>query len=308
MDEGELLSLIRRVAAGDREAQQRLVRDYEAWMRERIRKRLGPQLRLRLDTEDVLQSSMALALRDLRGKGADFAGERPFLAWLLKLTQRKIQMAARRHGAEKRDVGRQVRLTTPDRKGARQTSPSQAAARSEEAEAVRAVLAELPDLDRRVIELRVIEGLGFKAIAAQLEQPSEAAVRQRYVRLLSRIGPEMRRSCPASRICPASGECTPVKSLIRVLLPAPFSPTNACTSPGRTSKSTPSRARTPGKLLFIPRMRSQGAGVGGRSALTERRPPSTRARHPTTPPGAQSRASTRPCGPVRSGLGCSDRV
>lgn len=197
MDEGELLEMIRQVAAGDRSAQDRLVREYDTWMRERIRKRLGPKLRLRLDTEDVLQSSMALALRDLEGKGADFEGERPFLAWLLTLTQRKIQMAARREGAEKRDVDRQVHLSAPDRHGGQRTSPSQAAARSEEAEAVRTLLAELPQLDRRLIELRVLEGLAFKEIAEELGQPSEASVRQRYVRLLQRIGPRMRKALGA---------------------------------------------------------------------------------------------------------------
>src|SRR4051794_4508527 len=37
-----------------------------------------------------------------------------------------------------------------------------------------------------------------------------------------------------------------------VLLPAPFSPSSACTSPSRASKSTPSLATTPGKRLVIP--------------------------------------------------------
>ncbi len=37
-------------------------------------------------------------------------------------------------------------------------------------------------------------------------------------------------------------------------LPAPFSPSRACTSPTRTSKSTLSLATTPGKRLTIPRI------------------------------------------------------
>src|SRR5688572_31569 len=40
--------------------------------------------------------------------------------------------------------------------------------------------------------------------------------------------------------------------LTSVDLPAPFSPSSACTSPGRRSKLTPSSARTPGKLLAMP--------------------------------------------------------
>lgn len=192
MNDAELLQLIRDAADGDVEAQGRLVRDYEAWMRERIRKRLGPRLRLRLDTEDVLQSSMALALRDLQGKDAAFEGERPFLAWLLRLTQNKIQMAARKHGAAKRDVRREAQLSAPDRQRLDATSPSQAAARSEEADAIRALLADLPDRDRRVIEMRVLDGATFAEIAEALDLPSEAAVRQRYVRLIARLGPRIR--------------------------------------------------------------------------------------------------------------------
>src|SRR5918994_412369 len=46
--------------------------------------------------------------------------------------------------------------------------------------------------------------------------------------------------------------------LIRVLLPAPFSPRSACTSPGRASKSTSSSATTPGKSLRMPCISSTG--------------------------------------------------
>src|SRR4051794_4672989 len=67
---------------------------------------------------------------------------------------------------------------------------------------------------------------------------------------------------------------------ISVDLPAPFSPSKACTSPRRRSKSTWSFARTPGKRLVIPRSSRTGvsvaATVGGDS--TERR--SGRARGP----------------------------
>src|SRR6478736_5366919 len=45
-------------------------------------------------------------------------------------------------------------------------------------------------------------------------------------------------------------------------LPAPFSPSSAWTSPGRTSKSTWSLARTPGKDLTTPTA-SRAAGMAG---------------------------------------------
>src|SRR5689334_13629170 len=42
-------------------------------------------------------------------------------------------------------------------------------------------------------------------------------------------------------------------------LPAPFSPMRLCTSPARRVKSTPSRARTPGNWMVIPRISMMGA-------------------------------------------------
>src|SRR5919202_3556241 len=54
---------------------------------------------------------------------------------------------------------------------------------------------------------------------------------------------------------------------ISVDLPAPFSPSSACTSPRRRSKSTWSLARTPGKVFVIPRSSSTGrsASIAGDS-------------------------------------------
>src|SRR6266536_957983 len=51
-----------------------------------------------------------------------------------------------------------------------------------------------------------------------------------------------------------------------VLLPAPFSPSSACTSPAAASQSTASFATTPGKRLVIPCIPTAapvGAAVGG---------------------------------------------
>ena len=53
----------------------------------------------------------------------------------------------------------------------------------------------------------------------------------------------------------------------RVVLPAPFSPSRACTSPTAAEKSTWSFATTPGKRFVIPRTsRATGAPVGAAAA------------------------------------------
>src|ERR687885_473118 len=62
---------------------------------------------------------------------------------------------------------------------------------------------------------------------------------------------------------------------ISVDLPAPFSPSSACTSPRRRSKSMWSLARTPGNCFVIPRSsRTVGASAIARNRTgAGRRPP-----------------------------------
>ena len=54
--------------------------------------------------------------------------------------------------------------------------------------------------------------------------------------------------------------------LMRVDLPAPFSPNSTWTSPRRTSKSTSSRATTPGNRLVMPAMESSGSSDSAAAA------------------------------------------
>ncbi len=56
------------------------------------------------------------------------------------------------------------------------------------------------------------------------------------------------------KISPFSKLLTPVRHLIRVDFPAPFSPISAWISPSRSVKSTLSSAFTPGNVMQIPRM------------------------------------------------------
>src|SRR5581483_7189742 len=72
---------------------------------------------------------------------------------------------------------------------------------------------------------------------------------------------------PSMRISPPSGWCTPPRIFISVLLPAPFSPIRATTSPRLTETETPSSATTPGKRLSIPQSSRRGVGMVGEKAV-----------------------------------------
>jgi hypothetical protein len=60
---------------------------------------------------------------------------------------------------------------------------------------------------------------------------------------------------------PASGRVAPESTDINVLLPAPFCPTSAHTSPPRTRKSTASSATVPPNAFRTPRISKRGATV-----------------------------------------------
>src|SRR5690242_1886030 len=63
---------------------------------------------------------------------------------------------------------------------------------------------------------------------------------------------------PSISMVPLSAVTAPARILTSVDFPAPFSPTSACTSPARTSKSTPESACTPGYDFEMPRIARYG--------------------------------------------------
>src|SRR5688500_10519754 len=62
---------------------------------------------------------------------------------------------------------------------------------------------------------------------------------------------------PSSSTCPSSGSCAPPRIFINVLLPAPFSPISASTSPRPRDRETFLSATTPGKRLVMPLIESR---------------------------------------------------
>ncbi len=106
----------------------------------------------------------------------------------------------------------------------------------------------------------------------------------------SRSGPAL----PLTATVPRSAAITPVSILTSVLLPAPFAPSSACTSPGSTTRSAERRAHARG------RSSSRGRVLRGvRSDVGHRRDDRGRGRRGPLP---RSSAATAPCRPsaVRS--------
>src|SRR3954453_4498058 len=68
-------------------------------------------------------------------------------------------------------------------------------------------------------------------------------------------------SWPANAMRPASGTIRPEIWLIKVVLPAPFGPITACSSPGITSRVTSSVTRKPPKFFERFAMRKTGSAT-----------------------------------------------
>lgn len=138
--------------------------------------RMSPLLRSKVEPEDVAQEVLLALHKDF----ASFHGQTDaaFFRWLFTVAQNRVRDLADHHGALKR------RLPSPQ--SFSQTSPSQAAARSEDIARIMDALGGLSDSHREVIVLVRIEDLGVAGAAQSLGR-SENAVRVLYCRALKAL-------------------------------------------------------------------------------------------------------------------------
>lgn len=192
----ELLDLIRAAQRGDEGACDRIFRRYQDRLRMVIRLRLGRKLRGVLDSGDVLQETLLAAVKSFdRFEARD---EASLLNWLSKIAEHQIQAAAEHHGAQKRDVGRNVplQLQAPDLStrnllrelvGASPT-PIDSVVEAEQAAAVEACVAALPEDLRELIVLRDYMQAPWDTVADECGRPSASAARMMHARALVELG------------------------------------------------------------------------------------------------------------------------
>ena len=172
--------------AGEREALDRLFASYQEQVHELVRRRLGPGLRARVDTQDLAQSSLAEAFRDLGG--FEWRGADSFERWLHRVVENKIRQKATFFRRLKRDVGREVRPPSgAPPPGVENRTPSRILGHRHELEAVERAMEQLPEDYARVIRWARIEKLGYREIGERLGGRSEDAVRKLLMRALVRL-------------------------------------------------------------------------------------------------------------------------
>ncbi len=192
---------IRRAAAGDRAALERLLVAELPALRGYLRLRIGERIRAKESCSDLAQSICREALADLGD--FEYRGEAAFRHWLFQRAQRKILRRAEFYGAGMRDAGREIGAESPAHDAQRNgelleayaniCSPSQVAAGHEEVARIEAAVDELPEAQREAILLHKVVGLSYTEIAEATNR-SEGAVRTAVYRGLADLGIRLARS------------------------------------------------------------------------------------------------------------------
>ncbi|HZW30838.1 MAG TPA: sigma-70 family RNA polymerase sigma factor [Isosphaeraceae bacterium] len=150
---------------------------FRAYLLLLARLEVAPALRDKVDLSGVVQQTLLEAHQGLREHPERIRAEAETTAWLRSILSHNLADALRRLSARKRDVRREWSLDAAlDQSATRlerwlaaeQSSPSQQAMRQEELLRMAAVLAELPESQRRAIELHHLRGLPLSEIAAEL--------------------------------------------------------------------------------------------------------------------------------------------
>jgi RNA polymerase sigma-70 factor, ECF subfamily len=166
----------------DAEAQGAVLERFRHYLLLLARVHLGDRLQAKLDPSDVVQQT----LLEAHQKQAQFRGksDAELAAWLRQMLAYCIADALRAFGRAKRDTAQERGLEAAlDQSSSRleawlvadQSSPSQKAVRQEQLLQLAEALGQLPEDQRRAVELKHLQGCSVAAIAQTMGR-SETAV------------------------------------------------------------------------------------------------------------------------------------
>src|SRR5262245_8342130 len=168
--------------------------------------RLGHELRLSLDSGDILQETFIQATRAF--PSFEPRDEASVINWLAKIAERQILAAADRHGAKKRDRRRELPLAgvaTASADGAAAVEPpdttrdpAQRVSDEEERERLEWAVHGLADEYRELIIHRDYLKEDWDRVAIETGRPSAAAARMMHARAMLELSRSLRHPPPAS--------------------------------------------------------------------------------------------------------------
>jgi RNA polymerase sigma-70 factor (ECF subfamily) len=187
-------ALLRLARSGDGPALGHLLELYRPYLALLARLQIGRRLQGKVDAADLVQETYLEAHRDF----GQFRGgtESELVAWLRQILATNIANQVRRYyGTQRRDVRLERELVSELDQSSRvldnglvasQSSPSQQAARREQAVLLADMLSRLPEDYREVIILRHLEELTFPEIARRMGR-SVDSVEKLWARALVRL-------------------------------------------------------------------------------------------------------------------------
>ena len=182
IDNQKTQHLVALAKEGDQPAIDQLCRIYGERVRRIIRFRLDQKLRPKLDSVDIVQDALILALGGL--KDFTYRNEGDFLRWLSRIAENKLRDILKQFYADKRDIRKEISFKqegtstnscfygTAEPIGT--TTPSVIMRKKEALDRLEKALDTLKPEYREVIVLKKIEGLSHAEIAERLNKSTNA--------------------------------------------------------------------------------------------------------------------------------------
>ena len=195
----ETLQLIRQAQLGDLDALGRIFAQCYNSVHSFVRQRLGKELRLSLDSGDIMQETFILAVEKF--DAFELRHDAGIVHWLSTIAENRIRDQARRARAQKRDRRREraIRFLRDSIDGgsihleplAHIPRPGDVADSKEQEERLIAVIDELKPSYREVILHRTYADASWSQIAELMGKSSEAVVRQLHARAMVELAARM---------------------------------------------------------------------------------------------------------------------
>lgn len=185
-------AIVERIRRHDAAALAEYLAQRQPALRAYVERRLGADLRGKLEPQDILQDLAIKALHEL--PQTDLANRDPF-GWLCQLAEQCIVDGHRYFAAGKRAVGREIpgNVKVGDASqdlvallAASLTTPTRAVVRGERERRLQEVLASFPKEQREALRLRYGEGLSTKEVAVRLNK-TDVATRVLLTRLVKKL-------------------------------------------------------------------------------------------------------------------------
>lgn len=184
------LELLLRARDGDASAWESIDARYRTALIRVAHGRIPADVHRRLDTEDLVQSTLLAAFRGL--EGYEYQGPGSLQAWLQKILINRVRQRLRLHLSDRRDARRDVdALRLESRFDLSTMTPGEAVLAAEQYTLLVDAIAGLTEEERRLIVENKLEGRPIQEIASELGI-DESTARRRRARVIETLGKKLR--------------------------------------------------------------------------------------------------------------------